>query len=774
MVHCLFLFVFVFPVLVGTSDHQLVQLNMPRLSNPKTLPSAMDPTVTVLVQPPAAEISCLAAHPQNPEVVIGSVDQTVTIWSCHTHTRLSAAGPVFYPAPVSAISIDASGQRVAVGLANGQVYVVPYDSLLNSTDIGVRVTVLKRQSAFSVDGDDDPADADGAAITALRFTPAGSAECLLAIGTLAHTVWVVRVGASSKSAASLLHVWDGHSSAVTSLDFDTHGGVLQSVGTSLDMIYWNVTTGFRMAPTSVDVATAIWASWTSPVGWPVQALMVGGTTGGSGTAGNATGTIRSEYYRTGTLTVRSCARSAGGSLLAAGDESGDVIFRQFPAIHRLGRARVHTTASASVPTTVTFTAQDQYLVVGLAHSTALSPPAVLLSYRLQHPDQPASRKVPVVAASSAVAAHPNASSPARASPLPRKADSSDIDDLHDLDRHTAAPVVVPMTAKRTVVDVTPSASTPVAAPLPDDVGGDDFDLDLSHPPDAVGGAASATVASTKSAAARKAGSGSGKSALAPVVSARGSTPAAMATGTRTFDAKKIYEAIQELKVKVCRADLDGVRPLKARGVRLTQTAVKLERELTLLTRTKAAASATGMDGGLDGLDAPGPLLSSRSTRSSQVAAGHRLSDEMLQLLGDDPHQTATLQQREQLLTENAKLKQSLSQAQQELDALQAGPGHKGPGAVVLDEAALLAHRIQKMALAKQATTDRTKMTMLQFQQSKYENELAQAHQELEARANQQVDQLTQNKAHLDRLRAECQELEVLYAKLKGTLQANAV
>ena len=92
-------------------------------------------------------------------------------------------------------------------------------------------------------------------------------DSLLAVGGPDGTLEILAVGASYRR----IHSCRGHSSSVLHVDWSSDGNYLQTCCARCELLFWDAQTGERILEprTLCDVT---WATWTCPLGLPVQGI----------------------------------------------------------------------------------------------------------------------------------------------------------------------------------------------------------------------------------------------------------------------------------------------------------------------------------------------------------------------------------------------------------------------------------------------------------------------------------------------------------------------
>jgi WD40 repeat protein len=170
----------------------------------------------------------------------------------------------------------------------------------------------------------------------------------------------------------------GHTAPVCALDWSSDGAILQSCcghgseasnGSSAaagELLFWEMRRGTRItAPVDTDAVQqhTTWATWTSPLGYPVIGVHRSGGGGGGGAG--------SRKSLEGAAVVAT-QRSSDATLLAVADADGIVRLMQYPAASSRAPARAHAYRGHSAPVgACVFTTNDDRLLTVGAHDHAL-------------------------------------------------------------------------------------------------------------------------------------------------------------------------------------------------------------------------------------------------------------------------------------------------------------------------------------------------------------------------------------------------------------------
>mmetsp|Transcript_5014 Transcript_5014/g.7563 ORF Transcript_5014/g.7563 Transcript_5014/m.7563 type:complete len:745 (+) Transcript_5014:32-2266(+) len=147
-----------------------------------------------------------------------------------------------------ALCINPSNGHIAIGLNDGKVIIKQSIDNLEST-----VNNFKIAKEW---------------IEAMQYSPDGSK---LAVGSHDNAVYVFDVAGGYK----LLHKLNKHSSFITALDWSVDGSAIHTTCGAYELLFWDVSNGQQVTDGATRYADEEWATWSTPLGWPVQGIFGG-------------------------------------------------------------------------------------------------------------------------------------------------------------------------------------------------------------------------------------------------------------------------------------------------------------------------------------------------------------------------------------------------------------------------------------------------------------------------------------------------------------------
>ncbi|KAJ1455422.1 WD40-repeat-containing domain protein [Pelagophyceae sp. CCMP2097] len=257
----------------------------------------------------AGRINAVAAHPTAAVAASVGVDRTLRLWDC-AERRLSQL--VRLPDRATALAFHPDGRTLALGCDKGEL------------------VLLTCEGASPARGWTRAAVAD------LKYSADGK---VLAVACADKCIYIFAADAGYKRKCVL----KGHSVAPTRLDFDVSGRMLQSNDLAREVLFWDVQSGKQLT-NAFALRNTQWATWTCPLGWPVQAVSDGGE--GDGAAPEALAAV--------------VARSGDSGALVSPGAANQLRLLSYPALR--GALAKHYACHRDAVSGLAFTAGDERVV----------------------------------------------------------------------------------------------------------------------------------------------------------------------------------------------------------------------------------------------------------------------------------------------------------------------------------------------------------------------------------------------------------------------------
>jgi len=261
-------------MLIGTMGNSICVLKLASADTKEP------PDLEVLLQGPAGRLLAIDTHPFEKLIASVASDRSLRLWDVNGRRMLAIAK---LPEVGTSLAYHPAGEVLAVGHFSGEVSIMQWtgggvaegsqawSTVVKKSLVGKQRRSIGSQPQYaSPDGKKaartSPGESNAAqgvhAVKALRFCPSGK---ILAAGCKDGLVHLL------DQDLQRLHVCRGHSAAVCHLDFNQEGRVLQTNDVSKEILYWDATAGKQIS-NAFRLRDERWATWTCPLGWPVQGI----------------------------------------------------------------------------------------------------------------------------------------------------------------------------------------------------------------------------------------------------------------------------------------------------------------------------------------------------------------------------------------------------------------------------------------------------------------------------------------------------------------------
>jgi microtubule-associated protein-like 6 len=253
----------------------------------------------------AMELWGLAVHPSQREFVTVGDDRTLRVWDMDAKRLIQARA---LPAKARACAYSPNAELLAVGFGGdngvrqrrkappkqGQAQLREGGfAVLRSRDLDTEKTVFEDKPAKEW-------------ISDVKFSPCGN---ILALGSHDNSIYLYSVGAGA-SEFKKRKPFSKHNSYITHFDFSEDSSYIQSNCGAYEYLFCDTASSSQVSRAS-SVRDVKWATWTCTLGWPVQGIWPDCADG---------------------TDINAVSASASRTILATGDDSGNVKLFRYPCI----------------------------------------------------------------------------------------------------------------------------------------------------------------------------------------------------------------------------------------------------------------------------------------------------------------------------------------------------------------------------------------------------------------------------------------------------------
>lgn len=268
-------------ILVGTRGAEIFEV---RINN-----SSLVGAKPLIQSHGCRELYGLATHPTKDEFITSGDDATIRLWDTNACTQLRC---IRMDSPSRTIAYSPDGRLVAVGFgASGRK-----NRSKSSSKDGAFVVLGANDLKMVHEGKDSN--------EAIKFVKFSNDSKILAVGSEDSKIYLYNVRDHFSRRCTI----NCHRAPVVSADFSNDNSFLMSIDITKRICYSETTSGAHI-PSPSALRDQKWATWSSPVGWPVKGLWSIQPTGSE---------------------PCSVQRSWGGMLLACGNTDGRIFLVHNP------------------------------------------------------------------------------------------------------------------------------------------------------------------------------------------------------------------------------------------------------------------------------------------------------------------------------------------------------------------------------------------------------------------------------------------------------------
>ncbi|KAG3029619.1 Echinoderm microtubule-associated protein-like 6 [Phytophthora cactorum] len=282
----------------------------------------------------AMELWGLAVHPSQREFVTVGDDRTLRVWDMEAKRLIQAR---LLPAKARACAYSPDSELLAVGFGgdNGirqRRKPASKQGQAQSREGGFAVLRARDLDTEALAFEDKPAKEW---ISDVKFSPSGD---ILALGSHDNSIYLYSVG-SGASEFKKRKPFSKHNSYITHFDFSDDSNYIQSNCGAYEYLFCDTASSSQVSRAS-SVRDVKWATWTCTLGWPVQGIWPDCADG---------------------TDINAVCASSSRTVLASGDDSGNVKFFRYPCIPKGSKFIVRRGHSSHVAN-VRFSFDDKYLI----------------------------------------------------------------------------------------------------------------------------------------------------------------------------------------------------------------------------------------------------------------------------------------------------------------------------------------------------------------------------------------------------------------------------
>jgi WD40 repeat protein len=231
-------------LLVGTRGAEIFEV---RINN-----SSLVGTKPLMQSHGCRELYGLAAHPTKDEFITSGDDATIRLWDTNACTQIRC---IRMDSPSRTIAYSPDGRMVAVGFGAGG----RRNRMKSSQKDGAFVVLGATDLKMVHEGKDSN--------EAIKFVKFSNDSKILAVGSEDSKIYLYNVRDHFSRRCTI----NCHRAPVVSADFSNDNSFLMSIDITKRICYSETTSGAHI-PSPSALRDQKWATWSSPVGWPVKGL----------------------------------------------------------------------------------------------------------------------------------------------------------------------------------------------------------------------------------------------------------------------------------------------------------------------------------------------------------------------------------------------------------------------------------------------------------------------------------------------------------------------